>query len=162
MLTIIGLISTAFGVSVASALLPLISVELFVVGLVLEGPHIPWWALALVIAIGQMGGKTLYYYAAQGIIKLPRFLHRKTKKERTGRWRTWLDGFRDSCQHRPVWTGVVLLVSAVASLPPYAATAIVAGWARIPLATFLITGFVGRFTRFAALAVAPTLVASWL
>lgn len=162
MLTVIGLISTAFGVSVASALLPLISVEVFLVGLVLEGPHVPWWALALVITVGQMGGKLLYFYAAQGVIRLPSFLHRKTSKESKGRWRGWLHRFRDSCQHRPMWTSTVLLVSATASLPPYAATAVVAGWARIPLATFLITGFVGRFARFGALAVAPGLVMAWL
>ncbi|MFD0490634.1 hypothetical protein ACFQ0O_30360 [Saccharopolyspora spinosporotrichia] len=66
MLAVIGLLSTTFGVAVASALMPLISVELFVIGLVLKGPEVPWWALALVIAVGQIAGKMLYFYAARG------------------------------------------------------------------------------------------------
>ncbi|GAA0519651.1 VTT domain-containing protein [Saccharopolyspora thermophila] len=162
MLTVIGLLSTTFGVSVASALLPLISVELFAVGLVLKEPEIPWWLLAVVIATGQIGGKLLHYYAARGVIRLPRLFRRKSEAEREGRWRGWLETFRVSCRKRPVWTGAVLLVSAVASLPPFAAVAVVAGWAKVPLATFVITGFVGRFVRFGALAIAPGIVVAWL
>lgn len=163
MLTIIGLLSTTFGVSVASALLPLISVELFAVGLVLKEPDIPWWVLALVIATGQIAGKLLHYYAARGVIRLPKFLRRE-KKERDskGRWRTWLESFRENCRNRPVWAGAILLISALASLPPFAAVAIVAGWAQVPVSTFLITGFVGRFARFGALAAAPAAMAAWL
>ncbi|KAA5831089.1 VTT domain-containing protein [Saccharopolyspora hirsuta] len=162
MLTVIGLLSTTFGVSVASALLPLISIELFAIGLVLKGPEIPWWLLAVVIATGQIGGKLLHYYAARGAIRLPKFFRRKSENERRGRWRQWLERFRSNCQQRPVWTGAVLLVSATASLPPFAAVAVVAGWAKVPLSTFLITGFVGRFVRFGALAIAPGAIIAWL
>lgn len=163
MLTSIGLISTAFGMSVVSALFPIISVEIFVVGLVVKGPEVPWWLLALVVTLGQIGGKLLYYYAARGAIRLPGFLHRKSDPaHHAGRWQQWLDRFRTSCRNRPMWTGVVLLLSAAASLPPFLATCVVAGWARVPLATFLVTGLVGRFTRFAALAVAPGVMIAWL
>ncbi|MEU5850947.1 VTT domain-containing protein [Saccharopolyspora shandongensis] len=163
MLTVIGLLSTAFGVSVASALLPLISVELFAIGLVLKSPEIPWWLLALVIATGQIGGKLLHYYAARGSIRLPRMFRRKTEPERKdSRWRQWLEKFRTNCHERPVWTGAVLLISAAASLPPFAAIAVIAGWAKVPLTTFLVTGFVGRFIRFGALAIAPGVVVGWL
>ncbi len=80
MLTVIGLLSTTFGVSMAGALMPLISVELFVVGLALSGPDLPWWVLALVIAVGQAAGKLLYYYAAQGIVPAAEF----PAEDRTG------------------------------------------------------------------------------
>lgn len=162
MLTVIGLLSTTFGVSVASALVPLISIELFAIGLVLKGPEIPWWLLAVVIATGQIGGKLLHYYAARGSIRLPTMFRRKTESKRKGRWRDWLEMFRSNCHQRPVWTGAVLLISAAASLPPFAAVAVIAGWAKVPLATFLITGFVGRFVRFGALAIAPGVVIGWL
>ncbi|RRO16327.1 hypothetical protein EIL87_13750 [Saccharopolyspora rhizosphaerae] len=159
----IGLLSTTFGVSVASALLPLISVELFAIGLVLKEPEIPWWVLALVIATGQIGGKLLHYYAARGAIRLPRFLRReKSGKSSPGRWRAWLESFRENCRNRPVWAGSVLLISAVASLPPFAAVAVIAGWAKVPVSTFLITGFIGRFARFGVLAAAPAAMATWL
>ncbi len=162
MLTVIGLISTTFGVSVASALLPVISVEIFVIGLALKGPELPWWLVAVVVAVGQIGGKLLYYYSARGIIQLPRFLHRQKAATSKGRWRLWLDNFRTKCHDRPMWASGMLLFSAISSLPPFLATCVVAGWARIPLTTFLITGLVGRFVRFGSLAAAPGVVAAWL
>ena len=162
MLAIIGLISAAFGVSLASALVPLISVEVFVVGVVLHGPGLPWWLLAVVVAVGQLGGKLLHYYAARGVVRLPRFLRHRKADAPKGRWRAWLDRFRDNCQERPVWAGGVLLFSALTSLPPFFATAVVAGWARIPLPKFLVAVFVGRFVRFAVLAIAPAALVAWL
>ncbi|MGW1677899.1 hypothetical protein [Saccharopolyspora sp. NPDC002376] len=163
MLATIGLLATTFGVSVASALIPVISVEVFAIGVVLNGTDVPWWLLATVIAIGQIGGKLLHFYAARGAIKLPGFLRSKDGSEKQpGRWRQWLEKFRTNCQQRPVWTAVVLLVSAAVSVPPYAAAVVIAGWAKVPLSTFLITGFVGRFVRFGALAIAPAMIATWI
>lgn len=162
MLTAIGVTSAAFGVSVASALLPVISIELFVVGVVLEGPDVPWWLLAVVVTAGQIGGKVLHYYAARGAIRLPRFCHLKTRREGNGRWRGRLHRFRERCHHHPVWTNGMLFVSATTSLPPYAATAVVAGWAGVPVHRFVITGLLGRFLRFATLILAPGVVAAWL
>ncbi|QGK72353.1 hypothetical protein GIY23_16690 [Allosaccharopolyspora coralli] len=156
----LGLLSTAFGMSIASALVPLISIEVVVIGMVLQSPTLPWWLLAVVVTVGQVGGKLLYYYSAKGVIRLPAFMQRKGS--RSGRWHQWLQSFRASCHDRPVWTGAVLLVSAVMSIPPYAATAIIAGWARVSLTTFVTTAFVGRFARFAALALAPGVVVAWL
>ncbi|WP_344678792.1 VTT domain-containing protein [Saccharopolyspora taberi] len=158
----IGLLSTTFGVAVVSALMPLISVELFVIGLVLKSPDLPWWALALVIATGQIIGKMLYFYAARGVIRLPAFLRRRTERKSKGRWAAWIERFRATCRKRPLWTGGVLLVSATASLPPFAAIVFVAGWAKVPLSTFLVTGFIGRFLRFGLLAIAPGALVAWI
>lgn len=179
LLTLIGLCSAAFGVSVAGALLPLISVELFVVGMALSGPELPWWLLALVIATGQLGGKLLYYYAARGTFRVPQHLvrlgralrergilrppdFRATRVRTSGRWRRLLRRFRVLCRRRPFWAGLFLLISAVLSLPPFAATSAVAGWARVSLSTFVVTAFLGRYVRFASLAVAPTLAVAWM
>ncbi|GGM38247.1 hypothetical protein GCM10012275_06590 [Longimycelium tulufanense] len=144
-----------FGVAVASALLPVISMELFLLGVVLKEPGLPWWLLGLVIAVGQIGGKLLYFYAGRGHLRLPAILRRKSRSP--GRWSARLERFREECHRRPLLTAVVLLISAVASLPPFAATSIMAGIAHVPASTFVVTGFVGRFARFAALAAAPAL-----
>lgn len=162
MLTVIGLVSTTFGVSMAGALVPLISVELFVVGLALSGPDLQWWVLALVVAVGQAAGKLLYYYAAQGIRCLPRFLHRKGESSSPGRASRWLERFGRSCAQRPFWAGAALLISAAVSLPPFAASSVVAGWARISVPLFLGAALLGRYVRYAALLLAPTLVSGWL
>ncbi|MER5389202.1 hypothetical protein [Saccharopolyspora sp. NPDC002686] len=163
MLATIGLLSTTFGVSVASALIPVISVEVFAIGVVLNGTDVPWWLLAAVIAAGQIGGKLLHFYAARGAIKLPGLFRSKDGSEKQpGRWRRWLEKFRTNCQRRPLWTAVVMLLSAALSVPPYAAVAVIAGWAKVSLSMFLITGFVGRFVRFGALAIAPAMITTWI
>lgn len=139
----------------ASALLPVISAEIFVLGVLIHGSAAPWWTLALVIAVGQIGGKTVHYFAAQGLVRLPALMRGKSESH-GGRFRAGIERFRRSCHDRPVWTGGVLLVSATASVPPFAAISVVAGWARVPLALFLVTGFLGRLARFGALTAAPT------
>jgi len=154
-----GLTLFAFGTAIAAALVPLISVELVLIGMVLEAPHLPWWLLALVVTLGQMVGKLLYFYAGRGSLCLPGLLRHKSTP--STRWTRWMTRFRDTCHRRPRWTAGVLLVSALFSLPPFAATAIAAGVGHVPTPTFLITGFTGRFTRFAILAAAPSVGMSW-
>ncbi|MCP2256915.1 membrane protein YqaA, SNARE-associated domain [Streptoalloteichus tenebrarius] len=156
----VGLPLSTFGVAVLSAVLPVISMEVYLVGVVLKAPELPWWFLALVVAVGQIGGKLLYFYAGRGSLPLPRLLRRKARTP--GRWARWLDRFREHCQRRPAWSVVLLLVSAVASLPPFAATSVVAGMANIAPTTFVATGLVGRFARFGALAAAPALYLDWM
>lgn len=164
----------ALAVAVAGALIPFISVELFVLGLVTQQPQVPWWALGLVIAIGQVGGKLPYFYLARGRLRIP-VLGRRVRVPSTQppeqpvrrlprlsqRWARWLERFQLTCQGRPLWTFAVMLASGLASLPPYEASPIVAGVARVPPAAFVTASLLGRFVRFGALAAAPALV-GWL
>ncbi|GAB2756521.1 membrane protein [Salinifilum aidingensis] len=161
MAAVLGLLGAALGVAVVSAVFPLISVEIFALGVLFGGADVPWWALALVIAVGQIAGKTLHYGAARGAVRLPGLLRRTGRfPRRRARTRAaaLLERFRDTCRQRPAWSGGVLLASAAASVPPFAATAAVAGWARVSLALFLVTGFTGRLVRFGVLTAAPALV----
>jgi membrane protein YqaA with SNARE-associated domain len=50
----------SMGIAFGSALLPLISIEIFLIGLVTQQPQIPWLALGAVIAVGQVAGKLFY------------------------------------------------------------------------------------------------------
>src|SRR6266496_1180302 len=98
----------SMGVAFGSALLPLISVEIFLLGLVTQQPGIPWLALGAVIAIGQVAGKLIYYSAAKGSLRLPAFLHRKSRPltdrrhriaMRTKRLRAFVERITERC-HR--------------------------------------------------------------
>ena len=85
MLALVGL---AFGVALGSAVVPFISIEAFVLGLCTRWPDLPFWIVGLVVAVGQVLGKLVYFYAARGDIHLPKFLRRKPsdKPSRFGRW----------------------------------------------------------------------------
>jgi membrane protein YqaA with SNARE-associated domain len=161
-----------FGVAFGSALLPLISIEIFVVGLALQQPHIPWLALGAVVAVGQVGGKLVYYYAAKGDLHLPRWLRRKNppgpspRRERwalrTKRIRMWIEVLREKCHRHPRWMVGTYGISSVIGLPPFMATSVLAGMVRMSLSAFLSAGLLGRFVRYSAFAASPALFAGWI
>lgn len=164
----------AMGVAFGSALIPLISIEFFVLGLIAREPGIHWLALGAAVAIGQVAGKSLYYLAARGSLRLPAFLHRGTDldrprsdlrqrwHERTATLRARVHAVVDKCHRHPRWMLGTYGVSSVVGLPPFMATTVLAGLARMPIGAYLSAGLLGRFVRFSALAAAPALVAGWL
>jgi membrane protein YqaA with SNARE-associated domain len=161
----------AAGVAFGSALVPLINVEIFVLALVTREPAIPCLILGAVVAVGQVGGKMLYYLAARGTLHLPKFMHRKPKpltprrerwQLRTKRLRGWVERITEKCHRHPHWMVGTYGVSSVVGLPPFMATTILAGLARMSMATFVATGVAGRFIRFSLLAASPALLSGWL
>jgi membrane protein YqaA with SNARE-associated domain len=170
----LGWLCVTLGVAFGSALLPLVSVEVFVIGLVSSQAGVHWLAIGAVVAIGQIAGKLLYYLAARGSIKLPPALHDRLLRERPPsarreRWRlrtktvrAKLDGLRERCHRHPRWMAGTYGVSAVIGLPPFMATTVLAGLAKMPMSTFIGAGLLGRWIRFSALAASPALFAGWL
>ena len=104
----------------------------------------PSVVLAAVAAVGQVAGKLLWYWAGAGTTRLP-WLRSKLESPRIEaamtRWRGRTEG-------RPVYTGLVLLTSAFAGLPPFMVMSVVAGVLRVRMWLFVSTGLVGRFLRF--------------
>lgn len=164
-------LAVALGVAFGSALLPLISIEIFLVGLAVQQPHIPWLCLGAVVAVGQVAGKLLYYFAAKGDLRLPDFMHRGERlatprriawRRRTKRLRMWVEYLREKCHRHPRWMVGTYGVSSVFGMPPFMATSVLAGVVRMSLTAFLSAGLIGRFIRFSVLAASPALFANWL
>ncbi|HEV2784191.1 MAG TPA: hypothetical protein VGX25_32805 [Actinophytocola sp.] len=166
-------LGVSLGVAFGSAVLPLISVEIFLVGLVTQEPGIPWLLLGAVIAVGQVAGKLVHYYAARGSLRLPAFLHRTHKPDRapsprrerwamrTKRIRAWVGALTERCHRHPHWMLGTYGVSSLVGLPPYMATTILAGLVRMNVTAFVSAGLIGRFIRFSLLAAAPAACAGW-
>src|SRR5262249_24910415 len=145
------------------AIVPVINVELFVLGLVASHPRMHWLPIAAAVAIGQMAGKLLYYLAARGSIRLPAWMSERMQRRREtkkvgGRWRErtkWLsakvNALREWCHRHPAWMAGTYGVSAVVGLPPFMAMTVLAGLADMSLSIFLSAGLVGRFARYAML-----------
>ncbi|EID52662.1 hypothetical protein [Saccharomonospora xinjiangensis] len=163
----------SLGVAFGTSVLPVMSVELFVIGLVTSEPWLPWIGVGAAAALGQVAGKLLYYLAARGSIELPSALHRTRKlrppsparerwRRRTKRLRGLLEAVRERCHRHPHWMITTYGISSVAGIPPYMATAVLAGMVRMRLPVFVVVGFLGRLVRFSALAAAPSVFASLL
>lgn len=161
-----------FGVAFGTAMVPVISIELFVIGMASSQSTLHWSVLGAVVALGQLTGKVPYYLAARGSIKLPPLLHRAQHyrppsarrerfRRRTKRLKMWFEALRERCHRHPQWMVGTYGCSAVLGIPPFMGMAVVAGLARMRLSVFLGMGMVGRFARFGALAASPALFASW-
>ncbi|WP_199439021.1 hypothetical protein [Umezawaea beigongshangensis] len=150
----------AFGIAAGSALVPLISVELFVIGLVSQQPHISCWWLGGAVALGQVGGKLVYFLAARGSLHLPSFLKRRERpvrelSPRRARWAARLEVVRERCHEHPHWMFGTHAVASVVGMPPFMFTTVLAGLAGMSVRTYVATGVLGRFARYTALAASP-------
>jgi membrane protein YqaA with SNARE-associated domain len=155
-----------FSVAFGSALLPLISIEIFVIGLVTQQPGISWWWIGLAVALGQVLGKMLYFLAARGSLRLPALLKRREKEPvplspRRLKWRARLEWVRVRCHRHPHWMFGTHAVSSVVGLPPFMFTTVLAGLAGMSSWLFISTSVAGRFARFSVLAASPAAVAGW-
>lgn len=70
---------SAFGVAVTSALIPPVNLELYVIGLVLKAPQLPWWLLAVVVAVGQLSGRLVHFQIGRGAVDARILLRRSSR-----------------------------------------------------------------------------------
>ncbi|SFP02386.1 hypothetical protein SAMN05421810_101724 [Amycolatopsis arida] len=154
-----GWLAATLGTGVVSALLPVVNMEVYLVGVLAARPDLPWAAMGVAAAVGQMVGKLCYFYAGRGGVRLGRRrLRRRADPARAGRWATDVRRFRDAVALRPVAAGAILFLSAGTGVPPFAVLAVVAGAAGMPAPRFVVLGLAGRTLRFCALAAVPSLL----
>jgi len=137
------LLLTTFGVSVASAMVPLINIELYLagVGSVGSGTAI---TLGLVAGAGQSVGKIFWYEVAKRSLETSWAQKRLSAPKVRSSYDRWVASMRG----RPWYGGAVLFVAALVGLPPLLVMAAVAGALKVPYWVFLPTIFVGRALRF--------------
>lgn len=134
------------GVSVASALVPLINIEVYLVGLAAVSSTEGVWLLAAVGGLGQMLGKLVWYHLGANALRWG-WVRKKVEKPKA---KAKLELWQQRTHDRPVTGALLLFVSAVSGFPPFAIMAVLAGQLRMNMAVFLAVGFVGRTLRFAA------------
>jgi membrane protein YqaA with SNARE-associated domain len=137
--------STLVG-GVVSAFVPLMSAEVLIVSAATLGPAHLALPCALLVAAGQMVGKSVIYLVARGAIQAPWMV--SAEKLRNASTRFGGDG-------RPI--GLLLFLSASAGLPPFYLTSVAAGVLGVSFPYFVVLGFTGRLIRFASLAAFPQL-----
>jgi membrane protein YqaA with SNARE-associated domain len=141
-----GAYATAFGLAYVSALVPLVNAEVLVLTYAaLAGPgRTGALIVAAVVAAGQMVGKCTLWAMGRGAAKIPRARQQRA----IDRW-----GERFSRTPRAVM--LFVFTSAFSGFPPFYAVSVLAGTFRVNLVAFFVVGLVGRFLRFAVLALFP-------
>jgi len=142
-----GVYLSTFIVALASAIVPLVSIEAYLLVAIAVAAPPELVPLALVAAAGQMLGKLALYYAGANALRLP-FRRYDAKLEA---WRTRLEA-------RHGRSDTLIFVSALTGFPPFYVLSVLAGMLRFRLIEFALWGFVGRALRFAVIAYFPDLL----
>ncbi|HWU22159.1 MAG TPA: hypothetical protein VN088_11585 [Nocardioides sp.] len=135
--------------SLASALLPFLPMEVYILGAGAKYGDSTGAAISLGIAagVGATCGKIIWYELALHGSRLP-WVQRKMSKpkiaEAYARWTTRMQG-------RPWYAAAIMFIAASVGIPPLLAMAAVAGFLKMPLWVFIPTVVVGRSIRFALL-----------
>lgn len=133
------------GFAFASALVPVLNIEAYLVALGALGEE-RVWLMALVAGVGQMLGKLVWYQLGASSLEwgwVRRRIETPKAQQQLERWRA-------RTADRPLVTAALLFVSAVLGLPPFAIVAVLAGQLKMSVTIFLVAGTVGRTLRFAA------------
>ncbi|MBM9460364.1 VTT domain-containing protein [Nocardioides sp. zg-536] len=142
------LVLTTFVFSIASALLPFLPIEVYIVGAASSDRG---FAEALVLGAaagaGATIGKIIWYEAARRGIDSAWAQKKLSKPKVRASYEKWTERMRG----RP-WYGVaIMFVAATLGVPPLLAMAAVGGILKMPLWAFVPAVFVGRTIRFTAL-----------
>jgi len=151
------LVAGVFVLAFVSAFVPLVSIELALVGAAATGTSGRLLvAQVLVAAAGQMVGKSCFFLGGRTA-----FL-RSTKRRKPRRSRTaqWFERLVARAARQRGAAAVAVFVSAVTGLPPFALVSALAGAWRLRLPSFFVLGVVGRSARFAGVLLLPH-VAGW-
>lgn len=174
-----ALLCACFGIALGSALFPAVSIELVVIGAASQAVAVSPFAIGAAAATGQLLGKLVYFLAARGDLRLPRWLpapqrgpapqRRQLPRRPAARWhrlRRWIvvrwRWLRLHCHRHPWWVASATAASSVAGIPPIMATTVLAGLAGLPVAGFVLACLPGRFARFTLLAAAPGMFGPWM
>lgn len=141
-----GWLLSTFGVAIASALIPVINIEVYL-GAVAAGRVGAVWPLATVAALGQMIGKVAYYFLGRSSLEWG-WVRRRTDSPR---FQAQLETWRRRVGDRPWLGGLVVFAAATVGIPPLAIVSVIAGSLRLSLPVFFVVGLVGRVLRFASI-----------
>ncbi|MFE3459793.1 VTT domain-containing protein [Nocardiopsis aegyptia] len=149
----------AFLVALLSGLVPVLNIELYLVGAVVAVDDGALVAMAVAAGLGQTLGKLPYYYVGRGTISAP-WLRRRAATP--GRWAARAERWREKAQERPVWGLGLVALSSFASVPPFLIVSVLAGVVRIDVWRFAAITFVTRTARFLIVVYAPAWAMSYL
>lgn len=139
---------TTFAFSIASALLPFLPIEVYILGAgAAEGGTAAAISLGIAAGAGATVGKVIVYEAAR------RGSESKwaQKKLSAPKVKASYDKWMGRMQGRPWYAAAIMFVAASAGIPPLLAMAAIGGILKMPMWAFIPTVFVGRSIRFTLL-----------
>lgn len=139
---------STFALSIASALIPFLPMEVYILG---AGAAESGTAIAVSLGVaagaGATVGKLIWYEAARRGIDSGWAQRKLSSPKVKAGYETWVERMHG----RPWYAAGVMFVAASVGLPPLLVMAAVGGLLKMPLWAFLPTVFLGRTIRFTLL-----------
>lgn len=145
----------AFLVATLSGLIPVINIEVYLVGAVVAFDDGALVAMATAAGLGQTLGKLPYYYVGRGSLSTP-WLRRRAATP--GKWVFRAARWRQKAEKHPVWGMGLVALSSFASVPPFMVVSVLAGVVRMNPWWFFVITFITRTARLLIVVLAPALV----
>lgn len=142
-----GLVTATFIVSLVSALFPPVNTELFLLAVAAIAKPAALPAVLLAASVGQVAGKSVYYLAGRGFVKLP-----------LGRYKARFDEWSVRLGRSRRGVDLVMFSSSLWGVPPFLVVPYLAGVFKLRFHRFLFWGLLGRFLRFGAIMMLPALI----
>jgi membrane protein YqaA with SNARE-associated domain len=142
----VGEVLALLGVAFASALLPVVNLEVYLVGLAAVSSDERVWLLAAASGVGQMLGKLVWFYLGANSLRWG-WVRRKLEKPKA---RAKLELWQRRTHERPLLGAALVFASGLSGFPPFAIVSVLAGQLRMNVVVFLVVGVVSRTVRFAA------------
>ena len=139
-----GLLLSTFVFSFASALIPVLNIEVYLGAIATRTDLTHVLALSLVAAAGATLGKVIWYAVARRSVDrawVQKKLDRPKIRENYDRWEQRVSG-------RPWYAAAVLFAAASIGIPPLLVIAVLAGSLHMRFWVFVLSCFVGRALRF--------------
>lgn len=135
-----------FGAAFLSGFLPVVNIELYIVGAAALVPGCPPLVVVVAAALGQMAAKALLFLGGRGLVRLP-----SGHGERALALASRLAARQGSAP-------ALVFTSALTGLPPFYVVSVAAGLLGFRAGHFLLAGLVGRLLRFGAVFALPALL----
>jgi hypothetical protein len=138
----LGLYGAALVIGFVAGMFPIVSIELFLVGLTLYGVDVATLAVLIPLgAIGHQVAKTLTYYAGAGEFELPR----GRVRDKIAAARAWIERWNK-------WPRSLMFLAATTGLPPLYLLGFVAEpLMKMRITTFTLITMSGRVLRYVAM-----------
>lgn len=139
---------TTFAFSIASALLPFLPMEAYILGAGAASAGVPT-AISLGVAAGAGAtvGKIVWYEAARRGIDSNWAQKKLANPKIKAGYEKWVARMRG----RPWYSASIMFIAASVGIPPLLVMAAVGGLLKMPMWVFIPTVFVGRTVRFTTL-----------
>jgi membrane protein YqaA with SNARE-associated domain len=149
----------AFVAAIAFAVVPVFSIEVYLVGAVITVDDGALAAMAVAAGAGQTLGKLPYYYAGRGSLSAP-WIRRRARTP--GKWAERAEGWRRRAEEQPVWGAGLVALSSLVSVPPFMVVCVLVGVTRMNVVLFCAVTFASRTARFLVVVFAPAWGLSFL